>query len=279
MSADREQALAKLRQLRALAPTPAAPPASTPFGRTGIERRTWDAEEAARLVDEHFVPFGTEVLTGTERRETMVWLSGVTEWWTTQDELRALDDLTAGLPLQEVLRICSEEGFTVIGDREVMGDRHIFLLSEDGLFAEVFLNPGPAGDHTPWSLTVYGNLAVEDFLLFARCHDEMRLETAPGGRRVATGRMRWNLCYASGSSGSFRAAMAALRASCQTVTPWEFAPIRGWLGGDSPRGMAGHPSDEIARVARANTRDALDDLPRQVHDLLGPRLMAARPAS
>uniref|UniRef100_UPI003F497798 hypothetical protein n=1 Tax=Amycolatopsis sp. CA-293810 TaxID=3239926 RepID=UPI003F497798 len=274
MSADREQALERLRHLRTLAPTPATPPAGTQYGRTGVERRAGAAAHVTQLVDDRYVPFGTEVLTGTERRDTMVWLSGVNYWWTTQDELRALDDLTARLPLEEVLRICAEEGFSVVGDREIMGDRHIFLLSEDGLLAEVFLEQGLAGDHRPWSLTIYGNLAVEDFLLFTQSHGEMHLETAPDGRRIATGRLRWNLRY-TGKNGSFRATMAVLRASCQVVTPWEFAPITSWLGGDAPRGMAAHPSDEIARVARANTRAALDNLPHQVRDLLGPQLTTA----
>src|SRR5205807_292416 len=106
-----------------------------------------------------------EVITGADRLPVAAWLAVMGGWWTSQESLHALDDLVAGLPLDDVLRVVGEEGFTQVGERDYQDDLQVFLLDEDGLLAEVFAPREGTGTPTPWSLTIYGNREILDPML------------------------------------------------------------------------------------------------------------------
>ncbi|MGW4527853.1 hypothetical protein [Amycolatopsis sp. NPDC004378] len=273
----REHAIAWVRWLRdQTPPLPVLDPQDW-MGQLAADRRQ-AAEKAVResIAELTQDRIGPEVISGSERVELAAWLTRITRWWTPQETLAALDDLVAGLALDEILCICRSEGFAQVAETERDGDRFVWLLDDDGLLGLVYLARDRTGPPQPWSLTVYGNRMVEDpglWIWNAGCMSKH--EVLPDGRWIVVGDRRWHLRYPSSSGGSFRAALAMLRATTSPITPWQYPAIKTWIGPDSPHGMIGAPRDEIARTARGHTRDALAELPDHVRAVLGAHPMHA----
>ncbi|MFD9964889.1 hypothetical protein [Amycolatopsis sp. NPDC058986] len=222
---------------------------------------------------------GVKVVDGLERRDLMAWLAGMSGWFTPQSALAALDDLVAGIELDQLLRICAEEGLEQVADvTDLVGDRYVFLLGEqDGLLGVVYVTEGYSGTVQPWSLTLHGNAVVDDFGVFGCSAVRMQhCGWLPDSRSVIGGECRWHLHSARYSAGSLRVALAVLRASSIAIVPWRYPAVRTWFGPDAPRALVGDDSDATVAVSRANTAAMLEALPTRVHTVLGPRLMMPR---
>jgi hypothetical protein len=269
-----QDALQRLLDLRAR--TPELRQHDDMLVRTRAEYRR-NAEASARQAASQ--NDGTEVLSGADRADLAAWIASMSGYWTEQHQLEALDDFVVDLPYQDVLRILGEEGFTAIGTTDVPEHHHIdYLLDDDGLFAVLYseystLRPGPR----PNILRVFGNVEVIDMGLWrsAWFSREMILVEWPDGRLYSGDVV---FCFPRGNlgssiDGSFRVQLALLRAATHVVTPWQAPAITTWLGPDSPPGMIDSPREEIVRVSRSNTREALLQLPEHVHARLGPLLL------
>jgi hypothetical protein len=215
----------------------------------------------------------TAVTSADERAELAGWVAEMTGWWTATESLHALDDLVAGLPLEEVSRICGEEGLHRVADWEDHGDLEVFVASDDGLLGALFV-PADSGGPAPWELRIFFNAEIADFAWFPRPAGTFR---RVDGRRLATGSYGFHLRHASGAGRSLRVTLAALRASSRILTPWEL-PVYLSLGPEMPRGME-HYTDTapehaaaLDQARMATNRAALDQLPAELRARYGPLL-------
>lgn len=214
----------------------------------------------------------TGITSAGERAALAGWVAEMTGWWTATDSLRALDDLTAGLSLEEVLRVCGEEGLHRVAEWEEHGDREVFVASDDGLLGAVFIPAGSARA-APWALRIYFNADVVDQAWFPRPNGGFH---RIGDRWLAAGSYGFHLRYSSGSGRSLRVTLAALRASSQILTPWEL-PVHLSFGPDMPRATT-HLTDADHALKETNrlVARALDQLPPALRARFGPLLASPR---
>ncbi|MFI5614663.1 hypothetical protein [Amycolatopsis sp. NPDC051903] len=265
--------------------------AAVPPGYVSTEKSRRVEDEAAAAFDWSRLVYGQwpeylawpqstlqQVVGGPVREQLLDWLPEMAGWWVPQAELAALGDLTRDSTGQDARQLLLEEGFSPLPGA-VLHPCHrlqLMLHAADGLLAEIHEAESlvdPAGGFELRHVRVYGCVKILDRdLLHTGTHGISNVLDGDRQRtRFAAGRLTG---LPGGGAGSLRVALAVLRAATRPALPWPHPPITTWMG---PGSLPGLPADstheDTVAASTAATRRVLDDLPRHVHELLGPNLM------